>query len=40
MTCMNMIGDKPCLTTFDWNNPSKIYTNNIHNPHYNEWMRK
>jgi len=40
MTCMNIINNAPCLTTFDWNNPSKIFTHGIHNPHYHEWMNK
>ncbi len=35
-----MINNHPCLTTFDWNDPTKIFTKNIHNPHYIEWKNK
>jgi hypothetical protein len=29
-----------CHTTFDWNTGRETFTNNIHNPHYYEWVRR
>lgn len=29
-----------CHTTFDWNTGRQVVTNNIHNPHYYDWLRR